>query len=72
MMQGVSLAVSGQWDLLGSVGFFSVPVGLLTVAILHANDHRDVDADRAAGVTTLAQVRTISSASLSRSLFALN
>jgi len=56
LMQGVSLVVSGQWDLFGSVGYFSVPVGLLTVGILHANDHRDVQADRAAGVTTLAQV----------------
>jgi len=33
----------------------SLPVGLLTDAILHANNTRDVEADRAAGVFTVAQ-----------------
>ncbi len=35
---------------------YSVPQGLLTVAILHANNARDVKADARAGVTTLAML----------------
>ena len=35
---------------------FSLPLGLLIVAILHANNYRDAEADRRAGARTLAQV----------------
>lgn len=32
----------------------SIPIGLLTVAILHGNNYRDISEDRAAGYTTIA------------------
>jgi len=35
---------------------FSLPLGLLIVAIVHANNYRDAQADRRAGARTLAQV----------------
>jgi len=35
---------------------FSLPLGLLIVAILHANNYRDAEADRGAGARTLAQI----------------
>ena len=66
LMAGVNLAVIGsQLDgmstpstvlsaLDSDVLAYSVPVGLLTVAILHANNTRDIDADRKAGISTLA------------------
>jgi len=47
----------------------SVPVGLLTVNILHANNARDARADAAAGATTLAQLL---GARGSRALFVAN
>jgi 1,4-dihydroxy-2-naphthoate octaprenyltransferase/uncharacterized membrane protein YphA (DoxX/SURF4 family) len=53
LMAGVSIAVLGFVE--PQIMLFSVPVGLLTDAILHANNHRDVKADAAAGVKTLAQ-----------------
>eukprot|EP00935_MAST-01C_sp_MAST-1C-sp1_P002377 g2377.t1 len=53
LMGGVSIAVLGFVE--PQVILFSLPVGLLTDAILHANNHRDVKADAAAGVKTLAQ-----------------
>jgi 1,4-dihydroxy-2-naphthoate octaprenyltransferase len=34
---------------------FSMPLGLLIVAIVHANNYRDAQADRTAGARTLAQ-----------------
>ncbi len=34
--------------------WLSIPIGLLTVAILHSNNYRDIAEDRAAGYTTLA------------------
>jgi 1,4-dihydroxy-2-naphthoate polyprenyltransferase len=56
LMTGVNLAVAGPAAAAHgpAVLCYSVPVGLLTVAILHANNARDVAADRAAGITTLA------------------
>ena len=33
---------------------YTIPVGMLTEAILHANNARDITADAAAGTTTLA------------------
>merc|ERR1712048_555992 len=33
---------------------FTTPVALYTVAVLHANNHRDLDADRRAGARTVA------------------
>lgn len=35
---------------------FSCPLGLITVAILHANNTRDIESDKRAGATTLAQI----------------
>ncbi|MCS7000321.1 MAG: 1,4-dihydroxy-2-naphthoate octaprenyltransferase [Candidatus Kapabacteria bacterium] len=34
----------------------SIPIGLLTVAILHGNNYRDIQEDRSAGYTTLAGI----------------
>ena len=49
-MLGTSYIVTGSvvWDVL----WLSVPVGLITVAILHANNVRDIETDRRAGVQT--------------------
>lgn len=52
-MSLASLSISGSIDWM--VLYLSVPMGLLTVAILHANNVRDVAADKAAKVTTVAQ-----------------
>jgi 1,4-dihydroxy-2-naphthoate octaprenyltransferase len=35
---------------------YSLPIGLLVDAILHANNHRDIEGDRASGTRTLATV----------------
>lgn len=50
-MLGTSFIVSGQiyWPVL----WLSVPVGLITVAILHVNNYRDVETDRRAGISTI-------------------
>eukprot|EP01062_Namystynia_karyoxenos_P073186 TRINITY_DN70024_c0_g1_i1.p1 TRINITY_DN70024_c0_g1~~TRINITY_DN70024_c0_g1_i1.p1 ORF type:complete len:497 (+),score=120.71 TRINITY_DN70024_c0_g1_i1:94-1491(+) len=53
LASGVSIAVTGE--LSGLVIAYSAPIGLQTVAILHANNARDVSADRSAGVITVAQ-----------------
>ena len=49
-MLGTSLIVSGSlhWHVL----WLSVPVGLITVAILHVNNIRDISTDRRAGIKT--------------------
>lgn len=51
-MMGTSLIVSGT--ILWKVLWLAVPVGLITVAILHANNVRDIETDDRAGITTLA------------------
>ncbi len=49
-MLGTSLIVSGQihWDVL----WLAIPVGLITVAILHVNNVRDIVTDKRAGIQT--------------------
>jgi len=54
LMGTVALACAGAVP--RDVLLFAVPLGLLTVAILHANNTRDVDADAKAGLTTLAML----------------
>jgi len=49
---GVFFMQTGSWSYLPIV--FSVPLGLLAVAILHANNTRDIRADKSVGVTTVA------------------
>ncbi len=53
-MTGTSLIVSGSihWHVL----WLAVPVGLITVAILHANNVRDIETDRRAGISTFAML----------------
>lgn len=50
-MTGTSFIVTGQihYDVL----WMSIPVGLITIAILHANNFRDVPTDKRAGIHTL-------------------
>merc|ERR1719387_1141575 len=54
-MSGVSMACCGH---LGDkdVIYYSIPIGLLTVDILHINNERDVDEDRKAGLRTTAML----------------
>ena len=40
---------------------YGVPAALLCEAILHANNMRDIEQDRSAGITTLATVRAADS-----------
>jgi 1,4-dihydroxy-2-naphthoate octaprenyltransferase len=49
-MMGTSFIVSGEiyWPVL----WLAVPVGLITVAILHANNVRDIETDSRAGIST--------------------
>ena len=49
-MTGTSFIVSGaiHWNVL----WLAVPVGLITVAILHANNVRDIETDNRAGIST--------------------
>eukprot|EP00947_MAST-08B_sp_MAST-8B-sp1_P001230 g1230.t1 len=49
---GLSLVVAGE--VVPDALVLSVPVGLLTCAILHVNNMRDIDADKGAGLVTLA------------------
>ena len=53
LFAGASIAATG--DVTPEVLLASAGVGLATVGILHANNARDVDADRRAGAFTLAQ-----------------
>lgn len=52
LMEGTSLTLCGRLDY--AVLVYSVPIGLLTTCILHANNTRDIDADKAGGAVTLA------------------
>ena len=51
-MLGTAYAATGRVD--GSTMWAGVPVGLITVAILHANNTRDIETDVRAGISTLA------------------
>jgi 1,4-dihydroxy-2-naphthoate polyprenyltransferase len=51
MTMGGYFATSGTWDWHALV--LSVPVGLLTAAILHGNEWRDLSEDTRAGISTL-------------------
>lgn len=53
-MLGTSYAATGEWH--GQVLWAAIPVGLITVAILHANNTRDIQTDRRAGIRTLAML----------------
>jgi len=58
LMLSVYITLSGtaaSTEGASTVMALSFPIGLLTVAILHANNTRDVEADKAAGVFTVAQ-----------------
>lgn len=52
---GVGMAATRSADVDPAVLAASLPIGLLTVAILHANNTRDIAADAATGARTLAQ-----------------
>lgn len=51
---GTSLIATGtiHWQAL----WLSIPVGLITISILHANNTRDIETDRRAGIKTLAML----------------
>ena len=51
---GTAYAVSGQmhWDAL----VLSLPIGIITVSVLHANNAYDTDTDREAGIKTFAML----------------
>ncbi|HEX8939292.1 MAG TPA: LLM class flavin-dependent oxidoreductase [Candidatus Limnocylindrales bacterium] len=51
MTVGSYFAVSGTWEPRAFI--LSVPVGLLTAAILHGNEWRDISEDTRAGIVTL-------------------
>ena len=52
-MAGVSLACCGHLENM-NILYYSVPIGLLTVDILHINNERDVKEDTRAGLKTTA------------------
>jgi 1,4-dihydroxy-2-naphthoate octaprenyltransferase len=52
LMQCTAIILTGKTH--SSLHLYSIPIGLLTEAILHANNARDIKADKAAGATTLA------------------
>lgn len=52
LMQGSSIMLTGEIDPL--LYIYSIPIGLLTEAILHANNSRDIKSDSDAGAITLA------------------
>ena len=54
LMQGSSIMLIGSVD--PSLHLYSIPVGLLTEAMLHANNTRDIKSDSAAGAVTLATI----------------
>lgn len=49
---GTAYVASGQWC--WSALWLALPLGLMTVAILHANNTRDIETDGQAGITTFA------------------
>jgi len=54
LMQCTSILLIGRMDQL--LYLYSIPIGLLTEGILHANNARDIEADSKAGAVTLATV----------------
>lgn len=54
MVLGTNTALTGQLDY--NTFFVSIPIGLLTVAILNANNIRDIKHDREARVATMATI----------------
>ena len=54
LMHFIAVILTGQMQ--QSINIFTIPVGLLTVAILHGNNTRDIQNDKSAGITTLAVV----------------
>lgn len=54
LMQGSSIMMTGS--ITPSLYLYSIPVGLLTEAILHANNSRDTKSDSDAGAITLATI----------------
>lgn len=55
LMLGASVLLVGPLTPWVDISFLSLPIGLVTVAILHANNTRDIEADLAAGAFTLPQ-----------------
>lgn len=51
---GLSYAVTGSWCPEALV--LSLPIGIITVSVLHANNTLDIPTDRAAGIKTFAMV----------------
>lgn len=51
---GLAYAVTGEWCWDALV--LSLPIGLITVSVLHANNTIDIPTDRAAGIRTFAMV----------------
>ena len=51
-MMGTSFVATGEVNL--SVLLLCVPVGLITVGILHSNNTRDIEQDKRAGIKTFA------------------
>ena len=53
-MIGTSFITSGEihWNVL----WYSVPIGLITVAILHSNNTRDIETDQRAGIKTFSML----------------
>jgi len=54
LMQGVSILLTNEIN--NELYIYSIPIGLLTEAILHANNARDIKADTKAGAITLASL----------------
>lgn len=52
LMQSTSILLTGSTR--DDIYLYSIPIGLLTEAILHANNARDIDADSRVGAVTLA------------------
>ena len=51
---GTTFCITGQyvWDAL----VVAIPIGIITVSVLHANNTRDMESDRAAGIKTFAML----------------
>ena len=54
LMQCTSLILTGE--LSDQLYIYSIPIGLLTEGILHANNARDIKSDTLAGASTLAMI----------------
>ena len=51
---GLAYAVTGAWH--PEMLVLSLPIGLITVSVLHANNTLDIPTDKAAGIKTFAMV----------------